>query len=143
MVQSSVSSVKAQKVKIRNERLLIMDDEKSILAILKRVLTTAGYSVDTAAEGVSASMLYQKAREEEHPYKVVLLDLTIPGRMGGIETLARLKQIDPTVKAIVMSGYSDSGALSKYEEYGFVSLISKPFKVTELYQTIENILISH
>jgi len=141
-VQAPVKSSELEIITGRTERLLIMDDEKTILTILKRILANTGYNVDTVAEGASAIELYQKALAEEQPYKVVILDLTVPGGIGGIETIARLQQIDPHVKAIVMSGYNDSGALSNYHEYGFASIIYKPFRVKELYQTIENVLLS-
>lgn len=141
IVLPPISSPATETTSPHKERLLIMDDEKPLITVLKRVLMSAGYSVDTVADGASAIELYKTALVEKRPYDAVILDLTIPGGMGGVETIAQLRQIDPQIKAIVMSGYSDSGALSQYQEYGFMSIISKPFRMKDLYQTIENVLL--
>ena len=127
----------------QGKRLLIMDDERPIINVLKRILTKSGYEVDAVEEGESVIKLYQEALDEKRPFALVILDLTIVGGLGGIDTIARLSKIDPEVKAIVMSGYNDSGILNEYEVYGFAGKIAKPFKVMDLYHTIEEVLLSH
>lgn len=124
----------------KNGRLLIMDDEKSIQSILKRTLIRAGYEVDLADHGEQAIESYGTAFATTSPYSLVILDLTIPGGMGGLETIARLRKIDPNIKAIVSSGYSDDSVMAHYQDYGFVGKLLKPYQITELYQLIENLL---
>jgi len=120
-------------------RVLIMDDEEIILKVLKRMLEKNSYSVDTAKDGRKAIELYRLALETGQPYKTVIMDLTIPGGMGGKEALKELLALDPKVKAIVASGYSNDPVMAQFQEYGFRAALTKPFKASELYQKLEEI----
>ncbi|MBW6521856.1 MAG: response regulator, partial [Desulfoarculaceae bacterium] len=80
--------------------------------------------------------LYKKALKEGRPYNGVIMDLTIPGGMGGKETLVKLQQLDPRVKAIVSSGYANDPIMANYRAHGFCGVVPKPYKVEELRQSL-------
>ena len=108
-------------------RILVMEDEEMIAETLGKILKKAGFDADIAKGGDEAITLYKVAIENRSRYDLVMLDLTIPGGMGGIETMENLRTIDPDVKAVMCSGYSGEGAMSKYQEYGFSEAIDKPY----------------
>ena len=118
-------------------RVLVMDDEAPICELAAELLTRAGYAVGTAADGEEAIRCYQAAMGSGQPYDVVILDMTIRGGMGGRETMQRLLKIDPAVRAIVSSGYSQDATMSRYRDFGFCGVVSKPYSVSELTQEIE------
>jgi DNA-binding NarL/FixJ family response regulator len=91
--------------------------------------------VDFARNGEEAIALYQ-----ERAYDVVMLDLTIPGGMGGKETIKELLKIDPNVKAIVSSGYSSDPIMGEYQQYGFKDVIAKPYGIEELGEVIHCVI---
>lgn len=105
-------------------RILIMDDEEMIRLLLNRILTGAGYNVELAKDGEEAIKHYTEARESGKPFDTVILDLTIPGGMGGKETIKKLLEIDPEVIAIVSSGYSTDLIISKFKKYGFSAAVT-------------------
>lgn len=113
-------------------RILIMDDEKYIRDLASETLNRIGYEVTTAIDGAEAIELYQEARDSGQPYDVVVIDLTIPGGMGGRETIQKLRFIDPRAKAIVSSGYSSDPIMTNFGKYGFNGAIAKPYGATEL-----------
>jgi len=96
------------------------------------MLTYLGYDVEVATEGQEALKQYRDARAMGQPFAAVILDLTIPGGMGGKDTMRQLRKIDPDVKAIVCSGYSHDPVLANYQAHGFQAMVAKPFQVTEL-----------
>ena len=83
---------------------------------------------------------YQRAQESGRPYDLVILDLTIPGGMGGRETMERLQKIDPRVKAIVSSGYSNDLVLSDYQGHGFLGMISKPYEIADFNHAVDLVI---
>lgn len=113
-------------------RILIMDDEKMVRQVTGRMLKTLGYTSDVAEDGDIAIRKYQEAMEEGAAFDMVIMDLTIPGGMGGEEAIKHLLQIDPDVKAIVSSGYANNPVIADYEKYGFCAVISKPFSISQL-----------
>ena len=113
-------------------RVLLMDDEEFIREIADELLSHLGYEVDLAVEGKEAIDLYKKAMDGGKPYDVVIMDLTIPGGMGGKEAIVELKKIDPNVKAIVSSGYANDPILADCKKYGFIGMVPKPYKIEEL-----------
>lgn len=121
-------------------RILVMDDEPMIRELAGNMLTHLGYDVDFAEEGRSAVRLYQGALEASAPYAAVILDLTIKGGMGGQATIKMLKAIDPAVKAIVSSGYSDSPAIANYREFGFCEVVAKPYDMVEFSQKLYRVV---
>ena len=113
-----------------------MDDEAPICEIAAELLTSEGFVVETAADGAEAIRKYTAAREAGQGFDAVILDLTVRDGMGGRETVLRLKHIDPDVRAIVSSGYSQDPMMSRYRDYGFRGVVGKPYSMTELVQGI-------
>ena len=118
-------------------RVLVMDDEAPICELAAELLGCEGYEVDTSADGEEAIRKYQAALDAGESYDVVILDLTVRGGLGGKETVVRLRQIDPAVRAIVSSGYSQDPTVSRYREFGFCGVVSKPYSITEMVQEVE------
>jgi len=121
-------------------RILLMDDEAIIRDIVSRMIRKLGYEADVAAHGSEALSLYQRAQQEGRPYAAVIFDLTVSGGMGGKEALEKLRQIDPDVKAIVSSGYSDDPVMANYEMCGFRSVLAKPYKIVELSRVLHKVI---
>ena len=84
------------------------------------------------ATAVEALNRYQEARASGTPVDAVIMDLTIPGGMGGEEAIQKLLAIDPEARAIVSSGYSNNPIMADYKKYGFSGVLAKPYKVAEL-----------
>ncbi len=121
-------------------RILIMDDEEFIRNIASEMLTKMGYSVTCAQAGEEAVSLYQEVLGGTQQFDAVILDLTIRGGMGGEKTIQELKKIDPQVKGIVSSGYSESPVLSNPKAYGFVGVVAKPYRRKELNDILLDII---
>ncbi len=122
---------------LQNIRILLMDDDAIICDTAKEMLESIGYSVAIANEGSEAIDLVRIAVAAGQPFDIVLLDLTIPGGMGGQETIKIIRSITPAVKALVCSGYSHAPVLSNYEEFGFDGAIKKPFKFEVLHELLQ------
>lgn len=119
--------------------ILVMDDEPLVREVLKRMLEKIGYQVNCAADGAEAVELYKQAKERGLPYAALISDLTIPGGMGGVDTINILRQFDPQIKAIVSSGYSDDPVMANYREFGFQGVLVKPYKIEQLSQAIHEL----
>lgn len=113
-------------------KILVMDDSEPIQQLMNVMLSRLGYEAMITSDGSEAIEQYQMALDQKQPFLAVILDLTVPGGMGGEEALKTLLEIDPQIKAIVASGYSDSDVLSQYQQYGFSGSIPKPFRIVEL-----------
>ncbi len=124
-------------------KVLIMDDEKMIRDITSRILEINGYEVATANDGLQAIDLYKKAMESGNPFGVVILDLTVPGGMGGKEAIERLINIDPKIKAVVSSGYSNDPAIENFRQLGFKDFIYKPYSSKELVNVIDYLIMDN
>ena len=112
--------------------VLVMDDELSVREVLDAMLTSLGYRVTVTRDGGEAVALFRSRQTEGRPFDLVVLDLTVRGGMGGAAAFSRLKEIDPEVRAVAMSGYSNSPILADYEAHGFVGRLKKPLLVEEL-----------
>ena len=121
-------------------KILVMDDEASIRGVLSEMLEICGYSYESARDGEEALALFAQAKEKDSPFQAVILDLTIPGGMGGKDVLQKLKQIDPHVMAIVVSGYSNDPVLANFQDYGFKGRVSKPFRLADLSEVIYKVI---
>jgi len=121
-------------------KILLMDDEEIIRKVAKRMLEKLGYTVATTIDGEETIELYKSALVMGEPYDVVVLDLTIPGGMGGKETVKELKTLHPELKAIVSSGYSVDPIMSEYKKFGFAGIIAKPWKFEEFSKVIHSVL---
>jgi len=109
-------------------KVLVMDDNELVRDSLGQMLFSIGYVVEFASDGKEAVDIYKNAMASGHLFNAVIMDLTIPGGMGGKEAVRELLKIDPHVKAIVSSGYSYDPIMSKYRDYGFRAVLKKPYK---------------
>ena len=123
---------------IQGEKILVMDDEEVVRDVFNALLTHLGCEVEVAEDGVEAIGLYKKAMESEKPFDMVILDLTNKVGMGGAETIVRLLEIDPDVKAIVASGYSNDPIISNFREHGFRGALPKPFNFDQLKTALQD-----
>ena len=121
-------------------KILIMDDQEPILKMVGRMLNKMGYDVSFATDGTQAIESYRKAYEVGRPFDLVILDLTVPGGMGGAKTIPELLKIDPNVKAVVSSGYSNDPIMANYEDYGFCGVAPKPYTKDQLGEILDTIL---
>jgi CheY-like chemotaxis protein len=123
-------------------RILIADDEEAIRMLVEFTLSRLGYKVYSAASALEAVELYRQNFHEGHRFDCVILDLTLPGGMGGKEALKLLLEIDPSVNAIVSSGYAMDASMSRYQDFGFRGVITKPYEAAELSRTVRKVIES-
>ena len=121
-------------------RILLMDDEEAIREMAAAALSMFGYQPTVACDGEEMLELYRQAMESGAPFGAVIMDLTVPGRMGGKEAVQRLLELDPLALAIASSGYSEDPVMSHYAEYGFSGIVSKPYSLQDLDITLQEIL---
>ena len=117
-----------------------MDDEAMVRNVLRQLLETLGYMVECVEDGTEAVTAYQGAQAAGQPFAAVILDYSIPGGMGGLETLARLRAIDPQVTALVSSGYANNPVMANWAYYGFSGVIAKPYTIAQLQEAMHNVL---
>lgn len=121
-------------------RVLVMEDEQTIRELLGKVLRSLGHRVELVQDGAEAVERHREALAAGEPYDLFLLDLTVPGGMGGLETLEQLRAREPGVKAVAMSGYSADGALADHARYGFAGALPKPFGAREVGEVLAAVL---
>ena len=121
-------------------RVLLMDDEPGVRAMASAMLRRLGLLVTAVADGQAAIDAYEQARDDGEPFSLVMVDLTVPGGMGGAEAVARLRLIDPAVRAIVSSGYSNDPTMADYRSCGFLGRVPKPYEFDELARVIASAL---
>ena len=119
-----------------NRRILVMDDEDVIRLVAQRGLSRFGYEVVVAKDGEEAIAIFEKAVREKKPFAAVVLDMVIPGGLGGEKTIERLREIDPKVRALAMSGYSTSGVIGNPEAFGFKGGLPKPFTLEKFAEAV-------
>ena len=117
-------------------RILVMDDDRFLQDVYKRLLERLGYSPVIVGEGSEALASYRQARQEGRPFAAVIMDLTIPGGMGGKEAIRHLLELDPQAVAIIASGYSRDPVMARFREYGFKDVIEKPFSNQRLSEAL-------
>src|SRR5581483_4778982 len=100
--------------------------------VVRAMLELLGYEVALARDGAQAISLYQEARADGRPFSAVIMDLVIPGGMGGKEAAQRLLRIDPGARLVVASGYSQDPVMSSFAEHGFAAVLAKPFDMDRL-----------
>jgi len=123
-------------------RILIVDDEEAIRALVEFTLERLGYQVTQAESALEGVDIYRQKLEAGERFDAVILDLTLPGGMGGKEALKKLIEIDPTVNAIVSSGYAMDATMSRYQDYGFRGVIAKPYEAAELGKIVHEVIAS-
>ncbi len=121
-------------------KILIMDDDEVVRQVGTEMLNLLGYEVVESRDGEEALEKYRQALQSDTPFDAVILDLTVPGRMGGKETIAGLREMDPEVKAIVSSGYSHDPIMADFRNYGFSGVIPKPYSFEKLGSTVQSLL---
>ncbi len=121
-------------------KILIMDDDTIVRTVVETLLKKAGYAPVCVSNGNQALETYTEALSQGEPFTVTIMDLTIPGGMGGKETVKKLREIDPKAKVIAFSGYSNDPIFASFNEYGFDGVLSKPFSIEEFMQTISLVL---
>jgi PAS domain S-box-containing protein len=117
-------------------RILVMDDEEAIRRLAIQMLGRLGYRVDTAPEGGEAVAMYSAALGSGNPYAAVILDLTVPCGIGGLETVGLLHVIDPQARVLVSSGYSSDPVMASYADYGFAAVLPKPWNLARLVEAL-------
>lgn len=120
-------------------KILIMDDEEMVRTVAQAMLVQLGHEVVLAADGDEALNFYQEAINAERLFDLVIMDLTIPGGMGGEETVRKILDIAPDAKVVVSSGYSNDPIMANYKEYGFCSALVKPYQMEELARIISQV----
>ncbi len=123
--------------------VLVVDDEEAIRELVDFTLTHLGYEVSTAESALAGVDLYRQRLENGRRFDAVILDLTLPGGMGGREALKRLQEIDPGVNAIVSSGYATDATMSRYQDFGFRGVIAKPYEAAELGRIVRETIHSN
>jgi PAS domain S-box-containing protein len=121
-------------------KILVMDDEEMVQDVVSEMLRSIGYEAVCARNGEEAIEAFLKAKQSDKPFDGVIMDLTIPGGMGGKEAIEKLLKIDPGVRAIVSSGYSNDPVMAHYAEHGFKGIVVKPFKIGELNRVLQKLL---
>jgi len=117
-------------------RVLVMDDDKEVQMVLKAMLEKLGHSVVMANDGREAINIYLDRFNSATPIDLVMVDLTIPGGLGGKETMVELQKIDPKILAIVSSGYSNDPLMASFKKHGFSAAVTKPYMLEELSEAI-------
>jgi signal transduction histidine kinase/ActR/RegA family two-component response regulator len=125
---------------IGSGRILIMDDEVIVRDVAGEIIQHLGFETDFAINGEEALEKYSQAMRNGEPFAAVIMDLTVPGGMGGGEAIKKLLAIDPQVKAIVSSGYSNNPIMANFNKFGFKGVISKPFQLNEVKRSLEMLL---
>jgi len=120
--------------------VLIMDDEEIIRTLAGEILQSNGYHVEFAKEGKEAIELYKVSMNNGDKYDLIILDLTVPGGLGGKDTISEIRKIDPDVKAIVSSGYSNDPVMAEFQKYGFMDFVPKPYNTKQLVDKVNKVI---
>ena len=121
-------------------RVLVMDDDQAVLQTASFLLSKAGFEVTGVEDGARAVAEHESARASGRPYDVLILDLTVPAGMGGEEAMRRIRATDKSVKAIISSGYTSEAAVSRYADFGFDSVVTKPYCFQDLVSAVNRLL---
>ena len=117
-----------------------MDDEDMVRSVSRHLLENLGYTVECVQDGTEAVAAYQRAQATGQPFAAVILDYTIPGGMGGLETLTHLRTIDPQITALLSSGYANNPVMADWAYYGFSGVVAKPYTLAQLQEALHNVL---
>jgi PAS domain S-box-containing protein len=123
----------------RSGAILVMDDDEMVRDLAAITLERSGYQVKCCADGKEAISLYRGAKDTGTPFSAVIMDLTIPGGIGGVEVARRILEFDPAARLIVSSGYSDDPVMSNFKDYGFCAAMEKPFKANDITEILAGV----
>lgn len=121
-------------------RVLVMDDNEGILKMLSRALVHLGFEPTTVRDGAEALRVIEQSLADQQPFRAMILDQTIPGGIGGAEALALVRGADKFVKAIATSGYTEGETMANYQDFGFDSVLRKPFRIQDLAKVLNDVL---
>ncbi|MFP4237326.1 MAG: PAS domain S-box protein [Desulfonatronovibrio sp.] len=121
-------------------KILVLDDDEEILDVIREVLDLLGFEAVLVSDGSQVLDNYRQALDNNEPFDLVVMDLTVPGGMGGMETMQRLLKLDPDVRAVVSSGYSQDPVMANYKAHGFAGVLGKPYTINELSSMLNKIL---
>jgi len=127
-------------VSARQGRILVMDDEQIVLDVVAEMLQLLGHEVEKVSDGAGAVLAYQSAIAAGRRFDIVILDLTVPGAMGGKEAIKQLLQLDPGVNAVVSSGYASDSTISDFTSFGFAGVLSKPYTLHDIEKKVADLL---
>ena len=136
MPKPAASPAPAQK----KYRVLVLDDEEAICALVSTALTSMGYDVTEATSAPAALLACEQAMKSGQRYHLVITDLSLPGDLSGHKAVARLRDIDPQIKAIISSGYDSDPIMTRFHEHGFAGAISKPYEISKLNRVVSEVL---
>ncbi len=139
-LSSEQRSVESHTGQGRTLKILIMDDDEAVQMVVGAMLGTIGFSSESAADGDQALNMYRKSLDNGDPFDAIIMDLTIPGGMGGKEAVKKVLLMDPNARVIVSSGYADDPVMANYAEYGFKGIITKPYTMGNLKNVMEDVL---
>jgi PAS domain S-box-containing protein len=139
--EMSAIAVDEEKALRGKGKILVMDDQRMVRDAVGSMLKRIGFeNVEFATDGEKAIELYKKAMNSDEPFDVIIVDLTIPGGMGGQEAMQELRKMDPDVKAIVSSGYANAPIMSNYKKHGFCAVVAKPYTMSELSKVLLGVI---
>ena len=124
----------------KDKKILVLDDDELILELVRDIFQVLGLKVETAVDGREAVEIFKNAWDRREPFALVVLDMTLPGELDGIDTLREIRKIDSDVKAVLSSGYSADDIISNALNYGFDAAVPKPYSVAVLRQTVDKLL---
>jgi CheY-like chemotaxis protein len=122
---------------LKKHKVLVMDDVEMLRKVIRKILELSGYEVVTVDEGMAALKEYKIALDAGDPFDIVILDLTIPGGLGGKETLLKILELNPNAKVLASSGYANDEVMSNHEKYGFKGVVPKPYTMEELNSSLQ------
>jgi len=135
----NLSNKPEKDIKYGSGRILIVDDDAFVLKTIEKMLDFLQFTYVCTRSGEEGIKIYKEALKNKKPFNIIILDLTIPGGIGGKEIIEKLKKINPNIKAIVSSGYSNDPVMANYKNYGFCDVLSKPYTVEELSAVLNRI----
>ena len=127
-----LETCESEKSKFRCGRILLMDDDDLVREITELMLERLGYDSEVSQEGTEAMNLYEKAMNSVYPFNAVIIDLKVKAGLDGLDTIKGLKVMDPQVKAIVSSGFTNDPVMTNFKEYGFQGVLPKPYKMKDI-----------
>ena len=127
-------------IKLEKFRILVMDDEEPVLRVVTRLLELLGQDVENVSDGRAAIDAYESAIQEGKPFDAVILDLTVPGAMGGKNAAREIRDKYPDARLVVSSGYSSDPIMSNPGQYGFDAVIKKPYRAEEMREVLFELL---
>ena len=122
------------------KKILYMDDEESIRKLAEKIMDLLGFDITTSSDGKDAVDIYEGHLKNGSSFDCVILDLTVPGGMGGKEAAEKILELNPSAKIIISSGYSNDPIMSDFAEYGLKGIVMKPFKIEEIKDIIKKVL---